>query len=315
MDFLDLRYFAEVVRQQNFTKAAVRLGVAQPALTRRVHLLEETFGTQLLLRHRRGAIATEAGLILFDRAELLLRLADELKGDIVSRTAEPIGQIRFGFPPSLGNAFVAGLVSDYLRQFPRASFHLNEQFSPEVREALLTGRIEIGIMSCEAGHPELRFEPLFQEQLWLIGLPANWPFKTTNTLAPTLLAKKPLLLASFLRIALDKLGTEQGLQFNVRLEADALTTLCETVRMGAGFLLGPPSSVKRELDCGEFVGAPVRGLRVTRGLFWRRDRPLTRALQELVEAVQVKASGLVKHQPKMFQPVVSITRALKPGRR
>lgn len=304
MDFANLRYFAEVVRQQNVTKAASRLGIAQPALTRRIHLLEKEFGTPLLLRHRRGVRPTEAGLMVYDRAELLLRLAGEMRDDVVSRTAEPVGHIRLGCPPSVGNVFVAGLVSDYLRQFPRTTFYLSEQFTPAVREALLAGRLDLGIMSCEANHPDLQFEPLYQERLWLIGRPEEWPFKKSGTLSPALLVNKPLVLASLLRASLDRLGAEKGLQFNVRLEADALSTMREAMRLGAGFMLSPPSSVKRELDSGEFVGAPVRGLCVTRGLFWHRDRPRTRALQELAHVIQDSASILLKRQPKFFQPVV-----------
>ena len=52
MDLLSLRYFAEVVRQRSITKAAAKLGVVQPALTRRIQLLEEELDTPLLLRHR-----------------------------------------------------------------------------------------------------------------------------------------------------------------------------------------------------------------------------------------------------------------------
>jgi LysR family nitrogen assimilation transcriptional regulator len=78
MDLISLRYFAEVVRQRSMSKAALRLGVVQPALTRRVQLLEDELGTALLLRHRRGVEPTETGLLVFERAEALLRMAHEI---------------------------------------------------------------------------------------------------------------------------------------------------------------------------------------------------------------------------------------------
>lgn len=308
MDFNDLRYFAEVVRQKNVTKAALRLGVAQPALTRRIHLLEQELGTALLLRHRRGVQPTEAGLVVGERAELLLRLAGEMRDEVLSQTSEPAGQVRFGFPPSLGNLFVARLLSEYLRRFPRVGFHLHEQFSPAVREALLAGRIDLGIMSCEAAHPELRFQPLFAERLWLIGRAPEWPFGRARALAPERLVGVPILIASFLNLALERLGAAKGLQFQVRVEADALTTLRESVRAGTGFLVGPPSSVSHELDSGEFAGAPIEGLHVTRGLFRRRDRPMTRALQELEAMIHVEAARLLRTRPAMFQAVAAVQR-------
>jgi LysR family nitrogen assimilation transcriptional regulator len=308
VDFNDLRYFAEVVRQKNVTRAASRLGVAQPALTRRIHLLEQELGTALLLRHRRGVQPTEAGLLVSERAELLLRLAGEMRGEVLSHITEPAGQIRFGFPPSLGNLFVARLLSEYLRRFPRVGFHLHEQFSPAVSEALLAGRIDLGIMSCEATHPELRFQPLFAERLWLIGRASQWPFKRAGALKPERLAGLPILISGFLHAALERLGAAKGLQFEVRVEADALTTLRESVRAGIGFLVGPPSSVSHELDSGEFVGAPVQGLHVTRGLFRHRDRPMTRALQEFEGMIQTEAARLLRARPAMVEPEAAVRR-------
>jgi len=303
MDFVSLRYFVEVVRQRNVTKAAALLNVAQPAVTRRMHQLEESFGVPLLMRRRHGVIPTEAGTIVFERAERVLRLAGEMQNDVLSRTAEPAGQLRFGFPPSVGNVFAVSLVSDFLRRFPRVSVQLHEHFSPAMREALIGGRIDMGIMSCEAAHPDLHYEPLFQEGLWLIGLAADWPFRRTGMLELRRLVDKPLLLASLLRLTLERTGAEKGLSFNVRLEADALTTVCEAVRRGVGFLVGPPSSVSREIGRGEFVGAPIRGLRVTRGLYRHRDRPVTQALRELTDATRAEAGRLLRDHPKMFQPV------------
>jgi LysR family transcriptional regulator, nitrogen assimilation regulatory protein len=76
--------------------------------------------------------------------------------------------------------------------------------------------------------------------------------------------------------------------------------MSETMRLGTSFMAGPPSSVKPELDGGELVGAPVRGLKVTPGLFWHRERPMMRTVQELAHVVQDEASALLKRQPKIF---------------
>lgn len=305
MDFSDLRYFAEVVRQHNVTRAALRLGIAQPALTRRIHLMEEEFAAPLLVRHRRGVRPTEAGLIVFERAQLLLRLADEMRGDVLSQTAEPAGQVTLGFPPSLSNLFVTRLIAEYLRLFPRVTFRLDEHFSPTVRDELLAGRIDMGIMTCEAAHPDLQFVPLFAEHLWLVGRREDWPFRQAKSLTPSHLARQPILIASFLREVVERREELKDHQLCVRVEADGLTTLREAIHSGIGFMLGPPSGVSRELDSGEFVGAPVKGLHVTRGLFRRRDRPVTRALDELETMVLREAALFLQTRPAMFRPVAA----------
>ena len=102
MDLVQLRYFTRIAALRSFNRAAAHLAVAQPALTRPVKLLEEELGVQLLLRHSRGVEPTEAGEILAHGAETILRLADTVKSDVVTRAMEPRGTVRIGFPPSLG---------------------------------------------------------------------------------------------------------------------------------------------------------------------------------------------------------------------
>jgi LysR family nitrogen assimilation transcriptional regulator len=305
MDLTSLRYFAEVVRQRSMSKAAVRLGVVQPALTRRVQLLEDELGTALLLRHRRGVEPTETGLLVFERAAALLRMAHEIETEVRSQIAEPIGQVRFGFPPSFGILFVGKLLSDYLPRYPRVTFYLLEDFSAAIRESLLAGRIDVGVMSCEVAHPDLDCQPLFEEQLWLVGRAADWAFKPVKQLRPEALKDLPLLLASFLHGALNRLGEERNIRFNVRVEADSLTALREALRAGAGFLITPRSSLDREFVAGEFVGAPVMGLKVSRGLFRRRDRPASRAVLALSDLINQEVERLFATHPAMFRPVSS----------
>lgn len=303
MDLETLRIFVEVVRQQNITRAATLLNVAQPAVTRRIHAMEDQMGTLLLARHQRGVHPTEAGTLLFERAQLLLRLVDELPQEVLSRAAEPAGQVHFGFPPALGNVFVFGMVSEFLRRCPLVSLSLHEEFSQGVHEGLVAGRIDIGIMNCETDYADLQWSPLFEEPVWLISHASRWPFGTSPTLAPAQLVGLPLLISSFLRLSLKKLSQAQGLQFNVRLEADAFLSLYEGLRRGVGFLLAPPSTVSRDLASGEFRAASVSGMHVNRGLFWRHDRPLTRAMLELADTVHAEAAQLRMRNPDMFMPL------------
>src|SRR5271156_4353824 len=112
MDLVSLRYFVEVVRRRSVSKAAVSLGTVQPALTRRIKLLEEHLNVELLTRHRRGVEPTEAGVLVLERAETILRLAQQLEAEARSHGLETVGQARFAFPPSVGILFVGKLLSD-----------------------------------------------------------------------------------------------------------------------------------------------------------------------------------------------------------
>jgi LysR family transcriptional regulator, nitrogen assimilation regulatory protein len=305
MDLVSLRYFVEIVRQRSLSKAAISLGVVQPALTRRIKLLEDQLGAELLMRHRRGVEPTEAGLLVLQRAELMLRTAEQLETEVRSQAAEPVGQVAFGFPPSIGILFVAEILSECIARYPRMKILLQEDFSPAVRDALLSGRVDIGIMSSEAQHPDLINDPLFKESMWLIAMPGNWPFKARRRLNPKELDDLPILAGSFTRVLLERQQPRWNFRLRVMAEIDSYTLALEALRAGAGFLVVPFSSVARELRRKEFVGAPLEGLEVTRSLFRHRDRPLTRASTTLIDMIQQKVSRLVSRHPDVFRRLPS----------
>jgi LysR family nitrogen assimilation transcriptional regulator len=305
MDLLSLRYFAEVVRQRSITKAATKLGVVQPALTRRIQLLEEELDAPLLLRHRRGVEPTDLGIIVFDRAEAMLRMAQEIETEVQSHMAEPVGHVRFGFPPSIGSLFIGKLLSDFFPRFPRVTFYLLEDFSGGVSEALLSGRLDVGIMSFKSTHPDLDFEFLFEEDLWLIARASDWTFGKTKLLKPEALRDRPLLVTSFLKLTLEQLGAERGIPFRIVVEADSLTALREATRAGAGLFVTPHSSVERELQSGEFCGARIEDLKISRGLFRRRDRSPTRAVAAFVQMINSEVQRMIAQDPKRFRAAPS----------
>ncbi|WP_353647290.1 hypothetical protein [Bradyrhizobium sp. NFR13] len=77
----------------------------------------------------------------------------------------------------------------------------------------------------------------------------------------------------------------------------------EALRAGAGFLVVPPSSVDRELRSGEFVGAPLQGLVLTRGLFHHRDRPLGRAVLAIKAMIEEEVRQLCQSRSEIIRPL------------
>ena len=302
MDLVSLRCFVETARSRSISRAAASLGVVQPALTRRIQLLEEKLGVPLLLRHRRGVEPTEAGLLVLERAELILRMTQQLENEIRFRGVEPAGPVALGFPPSIGILIVGKLLSQCSVRYPRIKLMLQEDYSPAVRASLLAGRLDIGIMSCEAQHPDLICQPLFSESMWLIGRQSDWRFPR-GVVHPKALDKLPLLIGSFMHTLLDKHLARSGVNLTVVAEADSLSLAREALRAGAGFFVGPFSALDRELKAKEFVGAPLKGLEVTRGLFRHRDRPLARAAITLSQMIERKIGQLIATQPQTFRSI------------
>jgi LysR family nitrogen assimilation transcriptional regulator len=305
MDLTSLRFFVETARLRSVSRAAASLGVVQPALTRRIQLLEDKLGVPLFLRHRRGVEPTEAGLLVLERAELILRMTQQLENEVRFLGAEPAGPVAFGFPPSIGILIVGKLLSECSARYPRIKLTLQEDYSPAVRASLLAGGLDIGIMSCEAQHPDLVCQPLFSEPMWLIGRQGDWRFPR-GVVQPKVLDGLPLLVGSFMRTLLEKHLARSNVKLNVVAEADSLSLAREAVRAGAGFFVGPFSALDRELKSKEFVGAPLKGLGVTRGLFRHRDRPMARAAITLAQMVERDIAQLTAAQPQTFRTIPAV---------
>ena len=102
MNLKQLEYFVRVAELGSFSKAAMVLNIAQPALSRHVRLLETDLRTTLLIRNGRGVMMTEAGKQLDDHAVGILQLMSSVREDIEANRDVPSRRIVVGLPPSFG---------------------------------------------------------------------------------------------------------------------------------------------------------------------------------------------------------------------
>jgi LysR family nitrogen assimilation transcriptional regulator len=302
MDLRALRYVAEAARLGSITKAASQLNVAQPALSRQIRLLEEELGVTLLLRHRRGVEPTKEGLDLVRSAEALLGMAQKIREDMGSRVAEPSGRIRLGFLPGPGGLLIGQLVADFIRQFPKVTFLLREAMTAELNDSLLTDKLDLAVMIYDVRHQNLQRKPLFAEDIWLAGAPAQWPFKS-KTLSPRDLEGLPLIHATIIGVAWQRLAARHNVQFRTVIEGDARTAGRAAVKAGIGFMLMPGSSIAAEIARGELKGARVTGLEVRRGLFWRADHPQSRAVVEFMAKLDGAVAALKAAKPPLIRDI------------
>lgn len=303
MDLRSLKYVSAAIRLQSISKAAAELYIAQPALSRQIRLLEEELGVALLVRHRRGVVPTTEGLKVMEVAEVLQRLARDLRDEMGSQAAEPNGKIRFGFPGGPGGLFLGQVIADFMRKFPKVSFMLREGMTGELGEALMADRLDLAVMLYDGKYQNLQRRPLFAEDVWLAGEPSHWPF-VNSPLDIQQLAGLPLVHASGLGTALDKLAARHKLQFRSAIEGDTRTAAKAVVDAGLGFMLMPASAVQQDVAEGRLAGAPVHGLELRRGLFWRADRPLSRAVVEFVGKLERAVTALKLHHGGAIRDIV-----------
>src|SRR5436190_1299188 len=105
MNLKQLEYFVQVAELGSFSKAALALDIAQPALSRQVRALETELHQQLFLRNGRGVALTDAGKRLFDHSVAVLQLVSHAREDLGASRDEPVGRVTIGLPPSIGRQF------------------------------------------------------------------------------------------------------------------------------------------------------------------------------------------------------------------
>ena len=128
MELKQLIYFLGIAESGSFSKAAVRLAVAQPILSRSVKLLESELGVELLYRNGRGVVLSQAGKVLEPYARSVVGLVDKASSEIGSLRAVPQGRVAIAMPPSIGWVLTGPLVLRCREVFPEIFLHMAEGF-------------------------------------------------------------------------------------------------------------------------------------------------------------------------------------------
>lgn len=165
MDLKQLSYFCAIAEEGNITAAAKRLHISQPPLSHQLMLLEEELGVLLLERGARKAHLTDAGRILYERAQNILTLTSTAKQEMLALGAGRRGTLRLGTISSSGAVLLGGRVRAFHDQYPDVRFEIQEGNTFELIDLLSDGVIDIAIVRTPFRAPgceriELAAEPM-----------------------------------------------------------------------------------------------------------------------------------------------------------
>jgi len=247
MELRHLRYFQAVAEDLSFSKAARRLRVAQPALSRAVKDLEIHLGVELLTRSRRGVALTEAGAVLLDETAILLQRVDHLVGRVQRTAAGEEGEIRLGYIGAPTHAFLGRLLREFHQRFPRVSIVLEERTPERVWEMVARGRLSLGLTRPVLAAPSANLRTLLLRKEPLCGVfPNGDPRAKKKSVQWKELRQDPLIvLARREGVGLHEeiLEACRRARFNPRLAhtPSVITTVLSYVEAGAGIGIIPES--------------------------------------------------------------------------
>jgi DNA-binding transcriptional LysR family regulator len=264
-----------VAEELHFGRAALRLHVSQPALSRAIRELEGQLGVALLERTKRRVRVTEAGSTLLRAAPRVLAELERVLDETRRAGRGELGHLRIGFLPSATNELVPAAVRAFRTDFPAVTLELTEELDEPQLDALAHGGLDLGLVRVTRDLDGVAFEPLVEEQQCL-AVPHGHRLADRRGVSFGELEGEdfvlwPRRLAPETHDLIVERCRAAGFSPRVVQEAPQAHTLLGLVAAGLGVSVLVCSYAS--LRGTDVVFVPIRGERSTLYAAWRSDRP------------------------------------------
>lgn len=237
-----LQYFVRVARLQHVTKAAEELHVAQSAVSRQIHRLEEELGVRLFMQKGRNLQLTPVGQLFLRRAESILSDMDRAVLEIREFLDPEAGEIRLGFPHSLGIHLIPRVVAAFRKLHPNVKFRFKQGMYGSLIRDVVEGEADLAFISPFPDKIErLAGEVVLTEELYAI-LPENHPLALEDSIDLAQLRDEAFVLFSpgySLRSLVWDACREAGFTPRIAFEGEETDTIRGLVAAGMGVSLLP----------------------------------------------------------------------------
>lgn len=303
MDLRQLRYFVAIVEQGSFSRAAVFLHVAQPALSLHVRNMEADLGTALLFRTPRGVELTEAGAILLRHARIILDQITVAEEEIRGHQDDPEGEVRLGVPGTIGQILAVPLITAVHLRYPKIKLRLAEAMSGFILEWLREERIDLAILYGQAEEHGIRTERLLEEELQFFGpgtrlRPENLP-PPGSALPFAQVTSLPLILPGRghgLRDLLSRHADAAKLDLSPVVDVDSYSNIKSLVAEGLGYSILPENAIASEVAQSRLRSWTIAEPQIVRSIHLAHSasRPMTNAVSVVLGLARETLCDLVR---------------------
>jgi len=269
MDTRQLASFCAVVEQESFSLAAEQLGVTQPAVSLQIRSLEKRLGRRLLDRSGRRVEPTEAGLRLYQSAQRMLALEQQLVEEVTDASeGELAGRLEIGASTGPGGSVVPLLLCEFQRANPSVRVALTVSDTQTIVDQVAERELAAGIVGAARRHRGVTFEPLFRDEV-VLACPPGHAFAGRTITLDELQAEPPVAMqeGAGVRLVIDDALRAAGLRERhpeVKLELGLQESVKSAVAAGYGITFISRSAIEAELSTGAIATARVEGLEPAR---------------------------------------------------
>ncbi|MGX8715996.1 MAG: LysR family transcriptional regulator [Lachnospiraceae bacterium] len=292
MEIRVLRYFLETAREGNMTRAAERLHISQPTMSKQLKELEQELGAKLFIRSNYSIRLTEAGMLLRERAEDILSLVDKTEAEFKSLEMMNRGDIYIGAPESESMELFAEIVCKLQQDYPKVRCNIHSGNMQDVCEKLDKGLLDFGIVMNYVDPAKYNYLPMPSRDRWGVIFKKVDPLAEKESFSIPDLKNLPLICSKqwvdhefpqWFMSDLDDVNivATYNLPFNGAVMA----------RAGMGYAIMLDKLVYTGAD-SDIIFRPLRDVpHAEMYIIWRKFQTFTPAARLLVDALQERLSG------------------------
>ncbi|KRE09953.1 LysR family transcriptional regulator [Bosea sp. Root381] len=298
MDIAQLKTLIHVAELGSVSRAADRLNIAQPALSRQIRLLEKELGVYLFERHGRGMEITEVGRDVVEHAARIMVEMDAIRVLANSGASSLRGTVMLGTTPTVAEIVTVPLVRRIREAHPQLGVRFSSAFSGHLLDWLQRGELELAVSYDPAPLRSLKVVPVMMEELLFVHAgetrrPVSDPMPFAQ------LANEPLILPSprhGLRAIVEECARRAGITLRAHVEADSFGAQIALVRSGFGATVLPLAPIYSLVRSKELHAVPLTDPTPSRKLViaYPADRPVSAAARFVGETFIDIAGDLVE---------------------
>lgn len=284
-----LRTFVCVVEEGNFSRAANRLHLSQPAVSMQMQALAQELGTDLLRRQGHRVQTTEAGALLYTQATQLLASWQDTLHQLESLHQRLQGRLELGASTVPGDYLLPARLCTFYRLHPEVDVRMTVAPSQDIINSLVSGTLDLAVVGYRPENPGLESEIIFQDEIAAILSPEH-NLASRRTITPDDLLTQPVLMRTrgsatrqVLEDSLETAGINPA-KINTVMELGSGRAILEAVAQNLGIAVVSKLSAADYLNQGRLVWKNMAGLTVKRS-FWLvlSDRPRSPSLHAFTD--------------------------------
>lgn len=175
-----LHIFKTVAHYTSFTKAAERLFISQPAVSKAIRNLEEAYKTTFFIRKRNSIALTDEGKVFLRYVNRILSVHAEIDNHFLSAIKTQPSHIKFGVSTTVANYVIPKVIANFRTQYPKTSFDIKSGNSETIETLILNQSLDFGITEGKDTHPQLQFHKFVKDEIVLVSNINNKRFKNNE---------------------------------------------------------------------------------------------------------------------------------------